>query len=423
MRKYILSLLLIASNSCLYAHTSSADSVKTDTPKVVIPQDFPLLTDFNESNEATKAFINLDVEGAETILKKEIAAAKRKRESTAEMDRLLAACHKTKEGLKGTDRVVIVDSVVVDKKAFLSAYPITEDYGSLTLAEKGETVMFQTQINGMVLRPEHSKDSINNINIYKYFLEDGKLMEKTLVEGLGIEGDVNYPYMMPDGQMFYFAARTDDGYGNYDLYVTRYDSDSKRFYRADNMGYPYNSYANDYMLVINDDANIGWFASDRYQPLNKVCIYTFIPNSSRHTIDFENTPREEVNCAASLKPIASLVLTDEQRQEKLAAKAKVKGLKDNALSKSNKDFVFVVNDEKVYYSLKDFKSSEAKTLCQNWIQKNKNLQSLNEQLEKLRVANSDALANQILNLETRIQELQNEIHESEKAIRKIEANN
>ena len=55
------------------------------------------------------------------------------------------------------------------------------------------------------------------------------------------------------------------------------------------MGFPFNSYANDYMLVIDETCNVGWFASDRYQPEGKVCIYTFIPNESRNPYDYENT--------------------------------------------------------------------------------------------------------------------------------------
>lgn len=423
MKKYILILMLTICTQGLFALTSNADSIKSDTQKVVVHQDFPVMIDFTSEDEATKALINLDIEGAEAVLKREIAQAKRKRESTAYWDKLMSSCQKTLGGLKGTDRVVIVDSIVVDKKSFLSAYPLTEEYGTLSQSENGETVMFQTQINGMVLKPDHTRDSLNNINIYKYFLENGKLMEKDVVKGLGVNGDINYPYLMPDGQMFYFAARSEDGYGNYDLYVTRYDSDSKRFYRAENMGYPYNSYANDYMLVINDDANIGWFASDRYQPINKVCIYTFIPNTSRHTIDFENTPKNEVVCAASLRPINSLVLTDEQRQDKISAKAKVRGLKETVSHHASKDFEFIVNDNLVYHSLDDFKSNDSKSLCADWIQKKKNLQSLCDQLLKLRDNNADALKNQILNLESRIQELQNEIHDSEKAIRRLEVNN
>ena len=224
---------------------------------------------------------------------------------------------------------------------------------------------------------------------------------------------------MPDGQTFYFAARSTEGYGNYDLYVTRFDSDSQRFYHAENMGFPFNSYANDYMLVIDENAHLGWFASDRYQPADKVCIYTFIPNPSRQTIDYETTDLEEVRVHASLHPLANMPLRDEQQQAIASAKKRMKQLATSAISPRIPDFEFILNDTKTCYRLDDFTSAEAQKLCSEWLQKSKNLTSLNEQLQQLRDASPSA-TQQVLNLETRIVELQTEVHTLAKQVRATE---
>jgi hypothetical protein len=195
-----------------------------------------------------------------------------------------------------------VDSVVVDKTDFLRAYPLSEDLGTLILSKRGDIVQYQTQLNGMVLQPEGTDST--DLQIVRYYQEEGHLTEGTIIEGLGIDGDINYPFLMPDGQTFYFAARSENGYGNYDLYATRYDSDSKRFYQAENMGFPYNSYANDYMLVIDETVNLGWFASDRYQPAGKVCIYVFIPNTTRKIYASENYSEEKMRSLARIDRIA-----------------------------------------------------------------------------------------------------------------------
>ena len=328
-------------------------------------------------------------------------------------------CHKGENGLRGVDRVLIVDSVVVDKKNFLKAYPLSEDLGTLTLSEKGDIVQYQTQLNGMVLLPVNASDT-THLHIVRYYLENGRLTEGTSIEGLGIEGDINYPFLMPDGQTFYFAARCEEGYGNYDLYATRYDSESKRFYQAENMGLPYNSYANDYMLVIDEAANLGWFASDRYQPEGKVCIYTFVPNESRQTIDYETTDLNELRAIASLRSIISIPITDEQQKEKAEANqrlAKVRGQRSTV--NSVRDFEFVLNDSRTCYTLDDFKSSEARKQCSDWLQKSKNLTTLNEQLQQMRET-SPTSTQQIINLEARIRELQVEVHTLEKQIRTLE---
>ena len=62
---------------------------------------------------------------------------------------------------------------------------------------------------------------------------------------------------------------------------------------------PFNSPANDYMYAIDEFNNIGWFASDRYQPDNKVCIYVFVPNSSKEVYNYESTDEQIIINAAS----------------------------------------------------------------------------------------------------------------------------
>ena len=379
---------------------------------------YPYLTPISSYEDLSQEVMQLQFSKADAAAKKLITTAKRKRESTAEFDKVVSICHKGENGLRGVDRVIIVDSVVVDKKEFLKAYPLSADFGTLTLSEKGDIVQYQTQLNGMVLRPEGTDST--HLQLTRYYLENERLTEGTAIEGLGIDGDINYPFLMPDGQTFYFAARSDDGYGNYDLYATRYDSDSKRFYQAENMGFPYNSYANDYMLVIDEATRLGWFASDRYQPYDKVCIYTFIPNDSRQTIDYETTDIDELRAAASLLSLAAIPVTDEQKQAKADALRRIKQLTSHLSPlTSQKDFEFVLNDTRTCYTLDDFKSSEAKQLCREWVQKTKNLTALNEQLQQMRETSPNN-RQPILNLEARIKELQAETHHLEKNIRTVE---
>lgn len=403
----------------IYACVALMARAQNDSIAPAAAPTYPYLVPISSVEDLNADILSLQFSKADASAKKLIQAAKRKRQSTAEYDKVVDICHKGENGLRGVDRVLIVDSVVVDKKNFLKAYPLSEDLGTLTLSEKGDIVQYQTQLNGMVLLPVNASDT-THLHIVRYYLENGRLTEGTSIEGLGIEGDINYPFLMPDGQTFYFAARCEEGYGNYDLYATRYDSESKRFYQAENMGLPYNSYANDYMLVIDEGANLGWFASDRYQPEGKVCIYTFVPNESRQTIDYETTDLNELRAIASLRSIISIPITDEQQKEKAEANqrlAKVRG--QRAKVNSVRDFEFFLNDSRTCYTLDDFKSSEAKKQCSDWLQKSKNLTTLNEQLQQMRET-SPTSSQQIINLEARIRELQVELHTLEKRIRTLE---
>ena len=404
--------------SCLIVCAAVTAYAQNDSIVPAAPPAYPYLTPISSMEELNENVMSLNFGKAATDAKKLAATAKRRRESTADLDRIAEICRKGESGLRGVDRVTIVDSVVVDKTDFLKAYPLSEDLGALILSKRGDIVQYQTQLNGMVLQPEGTDST--DLQIVRYYQEEGHLTEGTIIEGLGIDGDINYPFLMPDGQTFYFAARSENGYGNYDLYATRYDSDSKRFYQAENMGFPYNSYANDYMLVIDETVNLGWFASDRYQPAGKVCIYTFIPNESRQTIDYETTDLDELCAMASLQSIATLPLTDEQKQTKTQARKRLSTVNSQLSTlNSQRDFEFVLNDAKTCYTLSDFTSAEARRMCSDWLQKTRNLATLNEQLQKMRET-SPSSRQQILNLENRIIELQAEVHNIEKNIRKTE---
>lgn len=415
MKKIATLLILLSAATVQYAQTVSTDSI----PPVPAVTTYPTLQPISPYADLNTAVMALKFTEASEQAKKQITAAKRKKESTEALEEVVSICNFGESGLRGVDKVIIVDSIVVNKKNFLSAYPLSSELGKLTLSEKGDIVQYQTQINGMILKPEISTEHDNHLQLMRYYLEGDQLTEKELIEGLGIDGDINYPFLMPDGQMFYFAARSDDGYGNYDLYATRYDTDTQRFYHAENMGYPYNSYANDYMLVIDETNNLGWFASDRYQPTDKVCIYTFIPNTSRHTIDYENTNLTELRNAASLRSIANLALTDEQNQAAMNARKRAQGLRKTAASIQTNEFEFIINDAKTYYRLSDFTSPEAKKQCSEWLQKSKNLSALQEQLQQLRDQSPSAVQ-QILNLEKRVVELQSDVHTLAKKIRSLE---
>ena len=172
---------------CLMVFAAITAHAQSDSIPPSLPPTYPYLTPISTVEELNADVMSLKFSKADANAKKLITAAKRKKQSTAEYDKVVARCRKGENGLRGVDRVIIVDSVVVDKKDFLKAYPIAADMGSLTLSEKGDIVQYQTQLNGMVLYPVHATDS-TDLQIMRYYLENDRLTEGEAIEGLGIEG-------------------------------------------------------------------------------------------------------------------------------------------------------------------------------------------------------------------------------------------
>ncbi|MBR3443607.1 MAG: hypothetical protein IKG96_08110 [Bacteroidaceae bacterium] len=412
----------------MFRHLLIATLLNFICATVMAQSQYPTLS--VDSSDVAHLIQNLRFDDALTLIKKNMSQAKKKRQSTARLERQQRQATIGQQMLKGTARLTIVDSVVVSKSQLLSAYHFSPEVGKIWLEHStfgaNSLAVFETERGNRQYKAQIEGDSLPTLQLVSVDKEGSQTALPRVLEGLGIDGDVNYPFMMADGTTFYFAAQTDGGLGHYDLYVTRYDSDSEHFYKAENLGFPYNSYANDYLLVIDEVNNIGWFASDRYQPAGKVCVYTFIPATSRHTIDYEHADKAVLRQQASLRPIKS-TWTEDNAKERAAAKQRMNMMLATQSQKKQRDFELVINDQKTYTSLSDFKSPTAKQLCQQWLQKQKNLHTLCEQLSALRDQYAQAnrtqqraLSQQILDLEKRVEDLTDEVAQAEKETRNAE---
>lgn len=396
---------------------SATDS--TSIPKKPDQSTAPVL--LFPDNENALLIANLRYDEAIRRLNDEIASLKRKKQSTTDAEWLLHYAKNGQSFIKGTDQVLVIDSIVVDKKNLLNHYNLNPELGVFYYqVEQNFSVCYQTERGNKVYTSLPDSDGVLQLTVFNN--DEGGLSYPSTLTGMETDGDQNYPFMMPDGQTLYFSARSNQGLGNYDLYVTRLD-DGHHFFKAENLGFPYNSYANDYLMVIDETYNLGMFASDRYQPADKVCLYFFVPNKSRLPFDYENDDHELIRQASSLRSISTTqgneaALKEGQRQLALLRQSVRQG-------KILHEFEFVVNDNLVLYSLDQFTNANARKLAEQWLQKKKNLSSLESQLDDLRdeyhAANTqkkNELKAKIEGLEGRIPQLRTEVHEAEKEIRR-----
>ena len=208
------------------------------------------------------------------------------------------------EMLDNTQQIIFIDSIVVKKQDFLQYYRLTAEAGTII----GYNQFFKSEEH------PYSTVYVNQLGNKCWYANNGKLYasdllnrqwsQPTELEGLGTFQQANYPYMLSDGTTFFFAAISDEGLGGLDIYVSRYDTETDRFLQAENLGLPFNSEANDYMYVIDELNDIGYFATDRRQPDGMVCIYTFIPNQRRTTYPTDEMEKETVCSRARIDRIA-----------------------------------------------------------------------------------------------------------------------
>lgn len=235
------------------------------------------------------------------------------------------------------------------------------------------------------------------------------------VKGLEDAGtDLNYPFINSDGITLYFAAKGEESLGGYDIFITRYDTEEGNYLKPDNMGFPFNSPFNDYMYAIDDFNDLGWFASDRYQPEGKVCVYVFAPNSSKQVYDYDSTDPGLLTNIAMLNGIRHT--WNDADKVRLAKQQLAQVMYGEDESRKKGDFRFVVNDNAIYHNLDDFRSAEARQKYQQLQQKEKDLEAISELLVQSRSKYASGslemkkeLTPGILDREKRVKELHKEI--------------
>ncbi|MCF0159794.1 MAG: PD40 domain-containing protein [Bacteroidaceae bacterium] len=375
---------------------------------------------------AQDAIVSYRFENAIELLEEAKTALARKKKSTAEVEDLLDKAEFGLRMLHGTDQILVVDTFVVDKADFLSAYKLSEETGTLDYfshffkTAEGEGTIFQTELGNRVYFSKLSGESqkIFSSNL----LAGNQWSEAQELEGIGDEyTSENYPFVTSDGSTLYFASKgAENGLGGYDIYVTRI-SNSSHYLRPENLGYPYNSPYNDYMFVLDEFNHLGWFASDRFQPEDKVCLYVFVPNESRTPYLIDEDDAELIRHGALLDQIKS-TQTDQARLSTGRASLQA-ALTYKPKAVKTKDFVLVIDDERMYTTYSQFKNPQAKSLCQEWVKKQGELTLLETSLENNRqqyAAGNKQLAEKILQQETQVEHLQLEVKNLEVKTRNTE---
>jgi tetratricopeptide (TPR) repeat protein len=307
--------------------------------------------------------------------------------------------------------ISIVDSVVVNKSDFLQFYKFNKELGSLNQEtiqlknhHKADKIKYITQRQDRVYFSDSIKNHMNIFSSYK--LLDSWSKPISISELINIpQANENYPFLLADGVTVYYASDGENSIGGYDLFITRYNPETDTYLTPENIGMPFNSPFNDYMMVIDEQRKLGWFATDRYQPSGKVMIYTFIPNEEKTIVHSED--KEYLRRVAQLKtyhktnvPIFNGIID-----------------KVNQMSESEKQIEFVVNDSIVYTNVNQFKSKDAVKLWTDYhnfsIELNRKIKELSDLRVKYAHTENDSdrkvIAPKIMELEKTNMEMKNQI--------------
>lgn len=258
-------------------------------------------------------------------------------------------------------KVMIVDSIVVDKKELVQQIPLPGHLGKIFIDTETGNYIYENDFADM--RYITQTDTSGYHNIYRQILLAEKWGAPELIQINGDKYDYINPYVMPDGQTLFFAARSrDDNEGKtYSIYTTTFDPETNTFLEPQRLPYPFNSDGNNIVYIEDEVNSIGWFASTRRQDEEKVCIYTIATKQPWEYYDNENYEPEKLKSLALIERISDTWPSQKQRDIVLEKINQLNNDNKNT-EETNKNINFVINNNTIYDSFSDFKNEESKNL-------------------------------------------------------------
>lgn len=299
--------------------------------------------------------------------------------------------------LERVEQIQVFDRIDTDRDSFFAHYRLSPESGRLIPAEKIEkdypgdaditsaaSPVFENEGRDFRLWSQIEGDEGT-----QYIYESSKLIggdwsaPQQADTVLNMNGDAAFPFMMADGTTLYFASNGDGSIGGYDIFRSNRDSETAEYQAPVNMGMPYNSPANDYLLAIDESTGIGWWATDRNRLSDdKITIYLFVPNDLRR-----NYNTDETENLASLARIDNIEETwDTPDADFSSLKTALEELSAAATDTDAEqpDFIFPMGGGKAYRFLSDFRNPQARSLMERYLRAEKELASLNSDLAALR---------------------------------------
>ena len=414
MKKRLLFLLLAVSLGTLSLSAQRKRMVRPTTPKPTLTE---CVAHYNFS-AAAQILHEMAAKAPRPPLRDSLLAEGRQMERAADF-------------LPNTERVVFIDSVVLDKTQLLSALHLSADAGRLVPTSslfrsnpvRGLQIGLVTYINSLETSAFCSRSEPGGtLRLHSAYRSANGWEQPRPLEGIdNTFQQADMPYLLSDGTTLYFAAEGQESVGGYDIFVTRYNPETRQYVRPTNIGMPFNSPANDYLYLIDEGSGVGYFATDRRQPMGKVCLYTFLPNAERTTYDAANTAPDSLVRAAQIYRIADTQMGYEREIAKVQAHRKAL-FTSNASNSS--DFRFVLNDEQICRSLSDFKNPQARQQAKKWYELQRQFAEFSQRRDAWQrdyaERRTERLAQQLRQLESQISQLDKQLRQMAKIIRQLE---
>ena len=310
----------------------------------------------------------------------------------------------------------------VSKNDILSYIKLSKDAGTLMLSQsffvsgvESNQFIFRTERGNEVLFPmKEDNDSWDLYRIIK--LLDSWSDPEELGAAVNSNYDELYPFLSIDGVTLYFSSNRLGGMGGFDIYQSYYDPETGTFSEPVNLGPPFNSPYDDYLLVTDEYEEKAWFVTNRGVENDKNIVVEIVWDDK---VIKNNT--ENIN---QLLQLAALPLAEKSSMQTPETQSQ----KNVTQPKTDKSINFIINDTLIYQNVEQFWSEDALEAFNMGYGKEQEKKALLLQLDKKRKEYSQSydrneqsrLSTEILSLEQQSYSLENEVNRKYLSARRLE---
>ena len=282
----------------------------------------------------------------------------------------IAKAEKLQRYLRRIERLQVIDSVEVALDSMLEVCRLSAEAGTLRLDSLHSTV-YTNQRGDRQMRTAVVDSA--RVLVTTHLLLDQWTQPDTLPENINFTNEQCSPYVLNDGVTLYYAAKDSNGLGGLDIYVSRYNMATENYTTPENLGFPYNSTANEYLFMLDETHQIGYLATDRFAAEGRVHVYSFaIPHQKQY---WRNIATDSLVAYARLdrfETFKDTVFT--------TSHSKIIDKNTDEIG----DFCFILNDSVVYKQLNDFQDIGAREKYLEWTKAEEQYHNEQLQLAELR---------------------------------------
>lgn len=314
--------------------------------------------------------------------------------------------------LDRVEKIVIIDSITVPRQDFFKAYRLPPSAGTLSdgsaLGPSNDSTDYVFTNERGDYRIWAAPDTTGYSRLRESVqLTDGSWSDPSwLDEDLSENGDAIFPFMMADGVTLYYADNGENSIGGYDIMVATRDASDGTFLQPSNLGFPYNSPFDDYLLAVDELNGVGWWATDRNQLDDELTVYVFITNDLRSNY---SPDEDDVTAFARIDDYIATQPEDGDYDELLAT---IRAIDPDAKAKAP-EFTIHARGGKVYHRYDELPDAASRSAVKHYLAARADLDSAERSLSEMRRSynktHSSAAASKIRQAESRIEKTRSDV--------------